>query len=104
MSAPSDPLSANVLLATHEVHPIRPGATHPTQIGVAHTDHVAATQPPAAPYLRFPVDPYSAVGEDRLDVPANLNEIGKLEELTQPDHLGRDHNFAHVAIISRIDG
>lgn len=91
--------SATAAADPHDNHR-RQDSSH-AQISVAHIDHVATAQLPAATYLRFPVDPYPTVCEDRLDVRAKLNQVSKLEELTQPNHLGRDHNFAHVAIISR---
>jgi Uma2 family endonuclease len=76
---------------------------HP-QVGVADADDVTPQELPAPAYLRCPVDPDVTVLEQGPDVRADIDHVGELEELPQPDRVCGDDNLAHPAIISRRPG
>src|SRR5689334_23001491 len=69
---------------------LRPPVAGDAEVGAADAHDVAAEELPSAAGFFLAVDLDLAVGEQVLDVRADVDHVGQLQELTEPDGLGDD--------------
>lgn len=70
----------------------------------AHLDLIAVGQLSATPAFDFPVHPHLAVGNRLPGVRTLVDQVGELQELTQPDGVVSDRNCSRTHGFSRTPG
>ena len=70
----------------------------------AQLDLVTVSQLSAPPAFNFPVHAHLAVGDRLPGVGALVDQVGELQELTQPDGVVPDRNCSHTHGFSRTNG